>query len=361
MSEQLEKVKKFLIETIIKVKEILWKFFLHPIVFWSLSFILVSVVVFAVATFSNAPCDPCHNLAECLVFKLPYPLLCFLLGVIVAAAEISSRYKDEPFLAMFSPPGQYYMLLNGLIALAAFGLLVKYKNSILPNFIGNDPLIRSVVAGFGAMVVMRSKLLNLVSENGESQAVGPDAVFMQLLRSMDRQIDRYRSTRRQEIVYTESMNVKDPDTATPFLSVFLNAFQNLSNAEKQAITQTSEQLKKTDLPKDLKLMAICFSYLNVIGEKNFYDIMKQLGKYQNPQTQTPPPITSPPSTPPINPTPIMSPPSAPPHITSMPVTSPPMSPPITSPPSTHPPITSPPITPPPTMSPPSASPESTKK
>ena len=208
-------------------------------------------------------------------------LLCAFFGAAVGASEILSRYRDEPFLAISSPPGRRYLAVNAGISLAAFYFLAHFRESIFPG-LTNDPLMMSIVAGFGAMVVMRSKIFNFKSEAGESYAVGPDAVLSIFLSSVDRQIDRYRASRRQSLVYEETQSVVHPTTAPDFLRAFLVSYQNLTNKERLDIDEAVKKIyNQTDLGSPrLKFMTAAFGFLNLMGENNFKALVQQLKKYQ---------------------------------------------------------------------------------
>jgi hypothetical protein len=208
-------------------------------------------------------------------------LLAASFGVLVGAAEILSRYKDEPFLAMKTLPGLGYLGLNGLISAAAFGLLKHYSKEVLPS-LSDDPLMTSFVAGFGAMAVMRSKLFSFKTERGEEFAVGPDAVITTFLRSVDRKIDRIRSAARQTIVLDQVSKIKDPKNKAPvFLIHSLASYQNLSTDEKTEIAKAIQELSSKSLDPDVLLMAIGFGFLNLTGESNFSLLMTQLGNHLN--------------------------------------------------------------------------------
>ena len=218
----------------------------------------------------------------------PYPFLSMLFGIFVGAAEVISRYRDEPFGATFSPPGIVYLALNATIAAAAYGFLINYK--IFPGL--TDPLLISIVAGFGAMVVMRSKLFNFKTEGGEDFAIGPDAVISTFLSSVDRKIDRFRSSLRQEVIYEETVKIENPLNAAGFFRTSIASYQNLSDAEKGELdTLVKEVLANNELGPRLKLMAIGFAFLNIYGEKNYKALMDQLKKYQLqfPEERQPPP------------------------------------------------------------------------
>jgi hypothetical protein len=211
----------------------------------------------------------------------PYFWCSVLLGVLTGAAEVIARYRDEPFAAILSPPGLSYLAMNGAVSGAAYGLLSRYKDKVLPG-VGDD-LMRSMVAGFGAMVVMRSKLFNFRTEKGEEYAVGPDAVVSTFLASVDRKIDRGRSLRRQQIVFEKTALITDPARAPAFLRTSLASYQNLSGAEKIDLNAAIGAIVADPLLEPrLKLVAISFGLLNVCGEANFSDVMESLRKYQMP-------------------------------------------------------------------------------
>jgi hypothetical protein len=245
----------------------------------------------------NAP----NFLKEILLFVVHYNIylfLCACFGASVGAAEILSRYKDEPFIAIVSPPGGRYMALNAGMSLAAFYLLHHFRETV--SIV--DPLSMSIVAGFGAMVVMRSKLFNFKTEKGETYAVGPDAVLSTFLTSVDRQIDRYRASRRQDLVYAETQSISDPQSAPEFLKTFLVSYQNLSNDERGFVDSEIKRIYEGTEFKSprLKFMVIAFGFLNIMGEKNFKALIDQLKKYQSlgtPAPSTPAPATPAPATP----------------------------------------------------------------
>lgn len=220
------------------------------------------------------------NTKDFVAQNLLYLLLAALFGAAVGAAEIISRYRDEPFIAVLSPPGLSYLLLNAVISALAFFLVIHYQGTMFPNI--RDRLLASILAGFGSMVVMRSKLFSFKTEAGEVYSVGPEAVLAIFLSSVDRQIDRYRASRRQELVYEQTCDIADAINAPSFLRAFLVSYQNLSSEEKQKINADIKDIyANQDLPTPLlKFMAVAFGFLNIMGERNFKALILQLKRYQ---------------------------------------------------------------------------------
>jgi hypothetical protein len=220
------------------------------------------------------------NTKDFVAQNLLYLLLAALFGAAVGAAEIISRYRDEPFIAVLSPPGLSYLLLNAIISALAFFLVIHYQGTMFPNI--RDRLLASILTGFGSMVVMRSKLFSFKTEAGEVYSVGPEAVLAIFLSSVDRQIDRYRASRRQELVYEQTCDIADAINAPSFLRAFLVSYQNLSSEEKQKINADIKDIyANPDLPTPLlKFMAVAFGFLNIMGERNFKALILQLKRYQ---------------------------------------------------------------------------------
>src|SRR5215211_4947758 len=95
-----------------------------------------------------------------------YVVLAGAFGAVVGASELISRYRDEPTLALRTTAAFMYLTLNASVSACTYGLLTQYANSIIPN-LAHDRLLTSLVAGFGAMAILRSKFFTLRTEAGE--------------------------------------------------------------------------------------------------------------------------------------------------------------------------------------------------
>lgn len=124
----------------------------------------------------------------------------FVFGALVGLSEILSRYRDEPLLATATNSGMSYLAFNGIVSVIAFGVLRKYPSQIFPA-VQNDLFLTAIVAGFGAMVVFRSKLFTFKSSDGNEYPIGPAIVLDTILKMIDSKIDRRRATERQTRVY----------------------------------------------------------------------------------------------------------------------------------------------------------------
>ncbi len=238
-------------------------------------------------------------------------------GGLTGLSEILTHYRDEPIRATFNRYGLAYVGLNGLISLAAFGLLTRYRQQIFPA-IEDDLLLTAIVAGFGAMVVMRSKLFTFSSSDGQEYAVGPAIVLDTIMQTIDQKIDRLRAAERQKRVYESLRDVDDFAGAADYLQASLLSFQNLSQQQKTDISSVVADYKGSAWDNRLKVIALGFAFLTVAGEENFDQVVENLKKFLGLGSEG---AAAPPRTPaePALPTPAPpAPPSAEPALTAPP-------------------------------------------
>lgn len=213
-----------------------------------------------------------------LAIDVRYAALSAALGALVAASEIVSRYRDEPVQALTSSPASIYLMVNATVSAVTYGLLTRYATTITPA-LADDPLMRSITAGFGAMAILRTKFFTLRTEGGEEISIGPDAAVTAFLNAADRGIDRLRAYRRLMLVSEEAMKTARPEVGADFLQISLAAFQNLSSEEKADFTQIIDDMKRAPFPPSLKLRAISYGVLGIAGERNFKQVMEGLRAY----------------------------------------------------------------------------------
>jgi hypothetical protein len=203
----------------------------------------------------------------------------FSLGALVGLSEILSRYRDEPLLATATTSGMSYLAFNGFVSVMAFGILRKYPGQIFPA-VQNDLFLTAIVAGFGAMVVFRSKLFTFKSSDGNEYPIGPAIVLDTILKMIDSKIDRRRATERQTRVYDALADVNDFSKTTDYFEASLLSFQNLSQDDKTQISSTINQYRTTTRwPDRLKGLGLGFAFLTIAGEANFDLVVGNLKKY----------------------------------------------------------------------------------
>jgi len=169
-------------------------------------------------------------------------------------------------------------VFNGVVSVAAFAIMRKYSDKIFPA-VNNDLFLTSVVSGFGAMVVFRSKLFTFRSTDGKDYSIGPAIVLDTVLKTIDSKIDRRRATERQIEVYNSITGLNYADVAD-YVEASLSAFQNLSQDDKTQIKAVIDQYQSlTNWPDQLKSLGLGFAFLTIAGDENFDQVIVNLKRY----------------------------------------------------------------------------------
>ncbi|HKA36827.1 MAG TPA: hypothetical protein VKH43_08405 [Thermoanaerobaculia bacterium] len=169
--------------------------------------------------------------------------------------------------------GATYLVTNASVSLAAFMLLARYHDKLLPAAIRHeDGILMSLFAGFGAMVILRSKLFVYHSLDGKEIPIGPDLVADRLLKVIDRKIDRQRAAAREQLVFDLMRKYTRFGVTSEFFQISLGSFQNLSDEEKVEYKEKAERLAQLPLSEALKIMALGFLFLDLSGEANLRDV-----------------------------------------------------------------------------------------
>ena len=197
-----------------------------------------------------------------------WAMMSAVFGASVGLAEILTRYRDEPVVASLTPFGLAYLGLNAIISLAAFALLRSYPTAIFA-VLKDDLFLTSIIAGFGAMTVFRSKLFTYKSADGKEYAIGPAIVLETVLKTIDQKIDRQRATYRQARVFGGTKALHDFEGTAQYIEATLGSFQNVTQEQKTQIGGVISDFRKAPYPDRLKLMGIGFAFLDLAGEENF--------------------------------------------------------------------------------------------
>lgn len=216
-------------------------------------------------------------------------LLATACGVLVGVAEIVSRYRDEPLHACFSPFGLIYAAINGWLSLAALLLIFKYPESF--KSLAADGLLAALAAGFGAAAIMRGKVAVIKGSDDKDVSIGPDFVIKILLRTVDKNVDRFRAERRQAIVVRNLPKIRQLGSfrnASEYLMSSLLAFQNLEEDLKQQLRAAFDDYERKVLPEDLKYLAMGFVFLTLVGEAHFETVLENAVQVRMTSGQLPP-------------------------------------------------------------------------
>jgi hypothetical protein len=199
----------------------------------------------------------------------------FLCGALVGASEIVSRYRDEPLGALLrSPFGPIYVVVNGYLSFLAALLILRYPDRFAG--VAADQLLVGLTAGFGATVVMRTRLAVIRGPDGKDISIGPDAVISGMLQLIDANIDRYRAARRQALVVRYMPQMRKFGSfpmAARYLLAALLAFQHLDDALKTQLNGIVKDYETQALPADIKYLALGFVFLTVVGDQHYAAVL----------------------------------------------------------------------------------------
>jgi hypothetical protein len=199
-----------------------------------------------------------------------------LLGATLGTSELLTRYRDEPLKSIACAAGATYILMNATLSAAVYGLLVRFSSDIFP-VASSDRLLGAIIAGLGAMAVLRSRFFTVRTEAGEDVAIGPDVIASAFLNSADRSIDRQRASKRLQAVLDMTKDLKSAPATQDFFVVSISAFQNLSSAEQSGLKDQIQSIfALPSYPDFLKLQAACYAILNVAGENVLREIISGL-------------------------------------------------------------------------------------
>jgi hypothetical protein len=95
-----------------------------------------------------------------------------VLSAIIGASELISRYKDDPGAAIRSWPAIFYIAINSVASIGAFGLILAN------GWFGSSRWAQILMAGVSAMAFFRTSLF-VVRAGDRDVGVGPSG-FLQI-------------------------------------------------------------------------------------------------------------------------------------------------------------------------------------
>jgi hypothetical protein len=184
----------------------------------------------------------------------------FLLGVVTAFAEIIGKFRDEPMKSLQTPQAVLYHVLNG--AISAFALKI-YFLTFGEATTQVDQIKAVMTAGFGAMLLMRSKFFN-AKVGDQDISFGPEQIIKVFLSFMERAIDRVRAQSRVDFVRDKFAHL-DFAVVRPYCETMLNAAQVLD--DRPDLVEALDKLAaSSDLDAQLKSYRLGFLLLDRMGE-----------------------------------------------------------------------------------------------
>ncbi|MFO1083088.1 MAG: hypothetical protein U1E21_00855 [Reyranellaceae bacterium] len=199
----------------------------------------------------------------------------FLFGAAVGAAELISRYKDNPVRALLTAPGFFYVFLNAAGSAAALYLIYVFREPL--GFVAKDTtewpddpgtLVKAVlIAGSSSLVFFRSAIFKF--RVGDSDlAIGPSIVLDTLSAAADRAVDRNMAGPRAVLVHELMADIAFDKAAAILSQHCVALMQNVSSEESQRIVGIVNKLRADkDIPDKIKTLNLGLALLSVVGEK----------------------------------------------------------------------------------------------
>lgn len=200
-------------------------------------------------------------------------ILVGLIGALVAASEILSRYRDDPWSAVKSKSGLFYLVFNAAVSMGVFYLIRDVfplrdipRASQTPQHFFSDVFL----AGAAAMAILRTSFLT-VQVNGKDVQIGLAAVIDIFRTTIDRDVDRLRAGPRAQQVADIMKNISFERASTALTSTAMSLMQNVSAEEKAQVTQRVAALaSQTDRTDEGKALDLGLILAGTVGFSNLH-------------------------------------------------------------------------------------------
>lgn len=212
-----------------------------------------------------------------------YAIAAFL-GATVGAVEIFQRYRAEPFYALRTRWGAYYVGFNGAMSLVAVWVVDLAGQLDLTDEL--ELLQWAAACGFGSSVILRAKLINLKLSDGKELALGPEIVIQTFLSVLDRELDRERAGKRWDKVHELFLGI-DFDRAKLRLPIqVFQAMQGVTEEETEKLMKSVAEVETMNgLDSQDKAYLLGYYLLDLVGDEFLAEV---LGKHREDFVALPP-------------------------------------------------------------------------
>jgi hypothetical protein len=185
------------------------------------------------------------------------------LGALVGGAELTSRYRDAPWKALYTWPALVYIALNLAASALALAMIRGYGWTF--GATGSSlHWTQVLVAGVGAMALFRTSLFT-VRAGDHDIAVGPGS-FLQIFRdAADRAVDRVRARARGLAVGKLMEGIDYKKASEGLIPYCLALMQNVPDDEQKKLLHAVELLNKEQIDGAVKVRILGLHLMNVVG------------------------------------------------------------------------------------------------
>jgi hypothetical protein len=177
----------------------------------------------------------------------------FIIGLVVAFAELLSRYKDSPIEILKILPSWIYLFINGGASILALWFITD-QNIVLGG-IGTKPAGKILISALSSMIVLRSSIFNFrVGE--KNYDVGIATILQIFLNRADRSFDQKRSTNNLVSIEKIMISVDFKRAEKDLPAICLASMQNLSDDEQKLLADEVVKISKSDLQEKTKSLQL---------------------------------------------------------------------------------------------------------
>lgn len=202
-----------------------------------------------------------------------------VLGGALGVAELVSRYKDAPSLALRSLPALLYVAINVGASVGAYGLAKVFGWNINLGDVKSQAAAQwtlVLVCGLSAMALFRSSLF--VRRIGDRDVgVGPSSFLQVFLNATDAEVDRRRAVVRADAVSRVMTDVDYRKAFNALPPYCIALMQNLADESQRDLRKALELLDKDPMTPDLKTRVLGLELVNVVGIAVLEQAVKSLG------------------------------------------------------------------------------------
>jgi hypothetical protein len=215
-----------------------------------------------------------------------------LVAAVVSLAELATRYKDDPWLAVRSGPSVFYTLINAAVAACCVWVLLHYDPNAFAVVSVSDAAradggaydsVKVVfICGLGSLALLRASVFK-ARVHDTDVSVGPAIVIEQILKVVDRAIDRKLAERRADIVAELVPRVDFANQGIALFTVSLALLQNHTPDEKKKIKGVYEGLKANeDIDARTRSTILVLSILDSLGSKALRHVVNTINSTSAP-------------------------------------------------------------------------------
>ena len=171
------------------------------------------------------------------------------IGALVGLGELVPRYRDAPASAIRTPAAVLYIGVNALASAIALLLTRQLGWEGTSDTNQQTRVLQILVAGFGAMALLRSSLTS-VKAGGEIVTAGPGNLLRTVLVAVDEAVDRNRARARSKAIRQIMKGIAFDKSYLPLPLTCFALMQNPREEDKVRLGEATKALMRARTPED---------------------------------------------------------------------------------------------------------------